>query len=111
MIGEKAFAGISALLDWIDAREGSLTEQQRIDVAARVRSLKDRVEKMDAGFREKLIPAFDGEVFMRGTMFTVERIVSVRETLDTKRLREEQPDVFVDYSRQNNVTSLKFKGA
>lgn len=111
MIGEKAFAAMSELLDWIERKQDRLDTPQMIDVAARIRALKDRIEKMDAGFREKLLPVFDGEVFLRGTMFSVERIVSVRETVDSKRLRDEKPDVFVDYSKKGMTTSLKFKGA
>ena len=111
MIGEKAFEAMSDMLDWIEKRVDRLTLEQKIDVGARLRALKDRVEKMDAGMREALLPEFGAAVFLRGTTFSVERIVSVRETVDTKRLREEQPDVFTDYSRLGKSTSLKFKGA
>lgn len=111
MIGEKAFEAMSDMLDWIEKRVDRLSLEQKIDVGARLRALKDRVEKMDAGMREALLPEFGSAVFLRGTTFSVERIVSVRETVDTKRLREEQPDVFTDYSRLGKSTSLKFKGA
>lgn len=97
-------------LEHLAASLGRLTREEKIDVAARLRSAAKTVELIDKSIKEDISTWRKGKPgYVNGEIFKAKYSVSPVNRLDQKALKEEEPAIHAKFTKANDEVRITFE--
>lgn len=97
-------------LEHLSASLGRLTREEKIDVAARLRSAAKTVESIDKSIKEDIAVWRKGKPgYVNGEIFKAKYSVNPVNRLDQKALKEEEHEIHAKFTKANNEVRISFE--